>query len=131
MVCRKRLHLDRDFLECTHFLSFPKWDGTSNTFETAIVAFGLVWLFGFILLVCEPGERMTNRFEIFSEELSRSDWYLLPIEMQRIYLVFLSNTQNAINVSSYGGITCERETSKKVWKLTETHSQMIGGANQF
>ena len=74
----------------------------------------LIWLILFIFLLCEPGARMTNQLGKFSDELNRSDWYLLPIELQRWYIIFVSDTQNPIKVFSYADIVCERETLKRV-----------------
>lgn len=74
----------------------------------------LTWMIIFVLLLCEPGTRMTNEFQAFGDELSQCEWYLLSIEMQRMYLIFSMDTQNPIKMMSYANIACERETSKKV-----------------
>lgn len=72
------------------------------------------WLIVVSLAICEPGERVTHQFEQFCVEFGRCEWYKLPIEMQRMYLIFLSDTQQPQNICSYGGIVCTRETFKKV-----------------
>lgn len=72
------------------------------------------WIFVLTLAFCDPGQRVTNQFEEFGEELSRCDWYSIPIEIQRIYLIFLSDTQQPKIIQSYGGIACTRDTCKKV-----------------
>lgn len=59
---------------------------------------------------------MTNQFEGFNVELSQCDWYLLSIEMRRMYVIFVSDTQHSIKILSYANIACERDTSKKVIK---------------
>lgn len=46
--------------------------------------------------------------------MSQWDWYLLSIGMQRMYVVFLLDTQNPMKMHSYANITCERETFKEV-----------------
>lgn len=74
------------------------------------------WMYVFNLLVCEPGERVASQFEQFGEELGRCEWNQLPIGMQRMYLIFLSDTQQPKNLRSYGGIPCTRETFKLVIK---------------
>lgn len=88
-------------------------------FDTAITSFALLVVFKYIFLLCEPGQRMINRFDKFDNELVEFDWYLLPIEMQPMYMIFVSTTQNPLKVSSYGGIMCERETAKKVTTVFE------------
>lgn len=67
-----------------------------------------------LLILCEPGHLCAQAFEKFEMELSECDWYLLPIEMQSMYMIFLADTQNSVNMKGYGGIVCERETMKKV-----------------
>lgn len=57
---------------------------------------------------------MINQFIILNDELNRCDWYLLSIELQRMFVVFLLDTQNPIKMLSYANISCERETFKKV-----------------
>lgn len=68
---------------------------------------------------------MTNQFGLFGAEIGRCNlyWHSIPIEMQRMYLIFLSNTQNPTKMSSYGNIVCERETSKKVVSIAD-HTQI-------
>lgn len=96
-------------------LLFLKWDQDSNMLQTLSLIFMLIIVNIFNLLLCEPATRMSNHFDKFDEELHQCDWYLLPIELRRMYMVFLSETQNSIQITSYGGITCERETTKKVF----------------
>lgn len=74
----------------------------------------LMWAYGALFLVCEPGQRVTNQFEMFSEELQRCDWDELPIEMRRMYLIFLSDTQQPVNIACFFNVICSRETFKKV-----------------
>lgn len=50
---------------------------------------GHLKLLGFF--ICEHGERMTNDFDMFGEELKRRDWHTLPIQMKRMYLIFLTD----------------------------------------
>lgn len=76
-----------------------------------------MWVSVYTFVLCEPGARMTNQFVLFSEELSRCNWYSLPIKMQQMYMIFLSDTQNPMKILSYANITCERDTTKKVCAL--------------
>lgn len=73
-----------------------------------------VLTFIFIFIACEPGERVTEAFEQFDDELMQCNWYLLPTVIQRLYLIFLVNTQQTIHFECYGGISCTRDTSKNV-----------------
>lgn len=83
------------------------------------------WIFILTLAFCDPGQRVTNQFDEFSEELSRCDWYAIPIEMQRIFLIFLSDTQQPKNVQTYNSILCTRETFKKVRQSLQMEGRML------
>lgn len=63
---------------------------------------------------------MTNQFEQFGLEFGRCEWNNLPIELQRMYLISLSDTQQPKNIQTYSGIMCTRDTFKKVlqWQGT-------------
>lgn len=74
----------------------------------------VLWVYGFNLIVCEPGERVTNRFDRFSLKFGECDWSKLPLDVQRMYLIALSDTQQPKNIHSYGGIICTRDTFKEV-----------------
>lgn len=76
------------------------------------------WIFGVLFLMCELGERVTNQFIMFGEENQQSDWHMLPIKMQRMYLVFLLDTQQPKNTCCYGRISCTRDTFKQVFSWT-------------
>lgn len=96
------------------FSQFPKWADDSNTLETSLLFFVSIWMVIFLSIICEPGARVTNQFEVFENELSQSDWYLLSIAMQRMYVIFLLDTQNPVEMLSYANIPCGRDTLKKV-----------------
>lgn len=75
-----------------------------------------IWIELFILWA--NGQWLTSRYEAFSVELCKCNWYSLSIEMQRLYFMFLLNTERRIHIHSYGGIVCSRETCKKVTATT-------------
>lgn len=91
-----------------------KWADNSNFFELFAAIMFLNVVVSGLYLICEPGARTTTEFEMFEEELRKCEWYLLPIEMQRMYTILLSDTQNPIQMCSYGGIVCNRDTLKRV-----------------
>ena len=74
----------------------------------------LVEVILFDIIICEPGERVTDQFDQFGQEVGRCEWNMLPIEMQRMYLIFLSDTQQPVHIGGYGGILCARDTFKRV-----------------
>lgn len=79
-----------------------------------ILSITLQWLFLANLLICEPGERVANQFNKFGAKFGRCEWNKLPIGIQRMYLISLSDTQQPKNVRTYNSIKCSRETFKKV-----------------
>lgn len=102
------------------FAFISKWDDDSDLFEFAAIFIMLINVNSFTLSLCEPGTKMITEFDIFGEELGRCGWYSLPIELQQMYMVFLSDTQHPIQISTYGGITCTRETMEKVTRSNNT-----------
>lgn len=101
----------------TSFVKNSKWADDSNAFQIVLLVFVLFWTIVFFIILCEPGARLTAQFEMLSIEVSRYDWYLLPIGMQGMYIIFLSDTQNPMQILCYGNITCDRDTTKKVQNL--------------
>lgn len=86
----------------------------SEPIELAITVFFAFWTFLEIFLICESGERVRFQFEMFAEEFERCNWYKLTIEMQRIYMMFLADIQRPVNIKSYAGVRCTRDTLKNV-----------------
>lgn len=82
--------------------------------ELNTCAIFMFWAFAFDSLICELGQRVTNRYEAYGDELCKCDWYSLPVKLQRLYLIFLLDTQQPKRIQSYGGIVCSRKTFKKV-----------------
>lgn len=70
----------------------------------------------YMCMICEPGERLAESFERFYDELNQCDWYLLPTDIMRLYLMFLLDTQQPVYFECFGGILCTRETYKRVIK---------------
>lgn len=77
----------------------------------------MVWAFVMIFIFCEHSEQMINEFEAFDQKLGLCTWYPLPLEMQRMYLIFVSNTQQPKIIRGYGDILCTRDTFKRVTKI--------------
>lgn len=87
----------------------------SNISELAVTLNVLIGIVTAVFIVCESGERVSDKFESFAMKLSQSDWHSLSIKMQRIFLVFLAHTQQTPNIRGYGNILCTRVTFKKVF----------------
>lgn len=86
----------------------------TNQMDTINCMFELVWSFVAIFLICEFGGMVTDRFEKFYDDLCQCNWYLYPMEIQRIYLIFMVNAQQPTMIQGFANIVCTREYYKKV-----------------
>lgn len=80
----------------------------------------MFWSFAICAFFCEFGEMVTSQFNSYDAEIYRCGWYLLPIKMQKMYLIFKSNTQHPIIIRGFGNILCTREIFKEVNILFES-----------
>lgn len=93
---------------------FSKWDDNLNLVVILFISLILPWTFGLNMTICEPGQRVTDQFNHFREEVVRCEWNNLSIKMRRMYLIFLTDSQQPKHIRSYGGILCTRNTFKQV-----------------
>lgn len=75
------------------------------------------WAFSLLGTFCEFGEMVTKQYDKFYDELCRINWYLLPIEIRKILIIVLIETQRPTIIKGYGNIPCTREAFKMVYKL--------------
>lgn len=102
------------------FFSFPfisKWAEHSNLMDIIIIAYLIILIISLLFVFCEGGHFCTATFENIEDDVVQCDWYLLPIKLQRMYMVFLASTQNPNEISTFFSITSGRETSKKVFAI--------------
>lgn len=74
----------------------------------------MVWSFVVIFCVCEFGHQLTQEFEMFDEKLCQFNWYLLPIELQRMFVIVMANAQQPNVMQGFGNIQCTRDSFKQV-----------------
>lgn len=55
-----------------------------------------------------------DKFEIFYDQSIQCEWYLFPLEIQRIFLIFINDLQMPVFIRGYGGISMTRDTFKQV-----------------
>lgn len=72
-----------------------------------------------IFSMCEFGEMVNNRFDLFDDELCECKWYTFPIELQKLLLTFMSNTQREAIIRGIGSTECNREAFKKVTSFVD------------
>lgn len=60
-----------------------------------------------------------TQFNRFYDELCQCDWYLYSMEMQKMYSIFLKNSQQPAIICGYANILCTREVFKKVCQTAD------------
>lgn len=71
------------------------------------------WSFVQMFLFCETSELIGIQFEKI-DFYCQCDWYLYPIEVQRILPYMIQNNQKLTILYGYGNIAFKRETFKNV-----------------
>lgn len=89
-------------------------DKISDTILVYRVCITIFWSFAFLFFICEFADMVNNQFNQFNETVSYCEWYLLSIELQRLIIVLMANTQRQTTIHGYGNIVCTRVAFKKV-----------------
>lgn len=82
--------------------------------ELVLPAISMSWSFVMIFCSCEIGERVTEQFDVFDITVKQCQWYLMPIELQRMFVIVLSSSQQPVYLHGYGDIQCTRASFKQV-----------------
>lgn len=72
------------------------------------------WSFASVFLYCEFGASVTTEFAKFDDELYQSKWYSLPVEIQKMMMIFIASTQKPVFIRGFCNIVCIRDSFKKV-----------------
>lgn len=97
-----------------YFSLFKTEQGNPNPVEWLNQIIFVLCSFVLIYLLCELGQKVTDRFGVFHTELYQCHWYCFSIEIQRMLAIFLLDTQQPVFIHSSGDILCTREVFKKV-----------------
>lgn len=73
--------------------------------------------------ICGLCQRISNAFEEINDVIVQSDWYLYPIEINRMLPTILIVTQHPVGLKCFGSIACNRETFKEVRSFVNLKSQ--------
>lgn len=79
-----------------------------------IVFFYGSWIFGFVFILCEIGQRLTDAIYAIVYEFEQLKWYLLPIKIQRILPIILMNAQKPMTMGCFGIVVGDRNQFKQV-----------------
>lgn len=91
--------------------------------ETIIAEF---YSFCFVFITCELGEQLTIAFDELEFVMEQLDWYLFPIEIQRLLPIILISAQQSVTIQCFGSFATNRDTFKKVEQFVRLTLQ---GAN--
>lgn len=88
----------------------------ANQMELARISCLLFWSFVLVLIMCEFGQMVTEQFECFNDAIEQCDWYLFAHhDIQRMFSIVVSNTQQSTFLQSFGNIRCSRDSFKRVF----------------
>ena len=71
---------------------------------------------------CEIGQRFCNAFDVVDDTIGQLNFYLLPMEIQRILPMVIMYSQEPLVVRFFGSLCCTREQFKKVSAENEIQS---------
>lgn len=61
----------------------------------------MIWTFALIFFLCECGELVLSQFDAFNNQLYQCNWYLFSMEMQRMLVIFMINTQQPPTIHGF------------------------------
>lgn len=96
------------------FLLRKQSNGALNPFEIIHPLILVFWAFTMVLIFCELGELVSSQYDQFYEKLCKCDWFLVSVEMQRVLMIVMTNSQQPIFIRGYANIVCIRNTLKTV-----------------
>lgn len=62
----------------------------------------------FSIFWCKMGERFSGAYDGLIDELNENDWYLLPSEMTRMFIILMINAQKPLDVKFFGSFSLGR-----------------------
>lgn len=72
------------------------------------------WALNLVFAACECVQRFTDAFGEINDVIDQLDWYLYPVEIQRLLIPIMMNAQKPVTINFFGSITCCREQFRKV-----------------
>lgn len=76
--------------------------------------FDLFFTLVILCTVCELAGKMGSEFETFNDQIDQFDWYLMPLEIQKMLPLIMMDSQQEVGFTCFGSIMCNRETFRKV-----------------
>lgn len=85
-----------------------------NPIEILTQSILVTWSFILIFFLCQCGQFVTNQFDDFDDKLYQCNWHLFPIEIQRMLVIVMTNTQRPSTVHGFANTFCTRDAFKGV-----------------
>lgn len=82
--------------------------------ELILTVIEIVYAFGILVIICELCQRISQSFDEYSDMIDQFDWYLLPMEIQRMLPMIFMFTQQPIEIKYFGTMAYGRPTMKYV-----------------
>ena len=73
-----------------------------------------------MFIACEISQRVNDAFNGLNLTIHQFDWYLFPIEIQRMLPMIIVVAQQPVTLECFGSISCSREVFKNVGIKTST-----------
>lgn len=90
---------------------------SQNADQMELMRISILLFWSIVFIACEFGEMVTERFEYFNEAIEQCNWYLFSLDVQRVFVIVLSNTQQSIFLKGFGNIALSRDTFKRVLEI--------------
>lgn len=96
-----------------HFEIQTNYNG-GNLFVLLLTLFEVTYAFGHLFIACELGQRVHQTFIEHNNMINQLDWYLIPVDIQRMLPMLINFTQQSVAFECFGSTTMVRETFKVV-----------------
>lgn len=85
-----------------------------NVLTLLLTVFVACYGLGILFLACELSQRLVNAFTEIDRMIEQFDWYLFPLNIQRMLPIIIVVAQEPVNLECFGSISCNRAVFKKV-----------------
>lgn len=95
-------------------LLFTQNVGSPNAVDIFMPMCLIIWSSEILIFICEIGQNVSNQCNELSDDIWKCDWYSLPHEFQRMFIIMIMNAQAPISIRGLGNIVCARVSYKRV-----------------
>lgn len=100
-----------------YFMNLPSSSQTRDTIDSVLlwksIFFGF-WSLALTFFTCEVGHQFTHALSKVNKEFGKLDWYLFPVQIQRLLPTVTNYIQQPVVIECFGVIDGSRDQFKKV-----------------